>query len=142
MKYKKIKLIVIFLVCIAMIFPENTIAKSSNRDNKIYSYKIEKMSKKKSNKKVTTNTTNTTNNNTSINNENTTMKCDDSDEAILGNVQDSNSVAWLLQKIFNYLKIIGPSLAIILGAIDFIKTIILFSENFRNLKCLVEDLSD
>lgn len=46
------------------------------------------------------------------------------DRAILGCVDDESSVAWLLQKILNYIKILGPTLAIILGTIDFIKAII------------------
>lgn len=43
---------------------------------------------------------------------------------ILGNVNDENSVAWLLQKILNYLKIIGPFIVVVMSGIDFSKVII------------------
>lgn len=49
--------------------------------------------------------------------------CSD-DSAVLGNVDCEDSVAWLLQKILNYIKIIGPSLAIVLSAIDYTKAIV------------------
>lgn len=43
---------------------------------------------------------------------------------LLGNVNDPNSVAWLLQKILNYLKIIGPFIVVVMSGIDFAKVII------------------
>ncbi len=43
---------------------------------------------------------------------------------ILGDPNDENSVAWLLQQILNYIKVLGPLLVIVLSAIDFIKVII------------------
>lgn len=45
-------------------------------------------------------------------------------DALFGNVDCKCSVAWLLQKVLNYLKILGPSIAIVLGSIDFVKAII------------------
>ncbi len=45
-------------------------------------------------------------------------------KTILGDVQDEKSVAWLVQKILNYIKILGPTLAIILSSIDFAKAIV------------------
>lgn len=50
--------------------------------------------------------------------------CDTNDETILGNVDCEDSVAWLLQKILNYIRVIGPSLAVVLSAIDFTKVIV------------------
>lgn len=50
--------------------------------------------------------------------------CGSGSNTILGDVNDDKSVAWLIQKILNYIKIIGPSIAVILSAIDFTKTII------------------
>lgn len=44
--------------------------------------------------------------------------------ALLGDPRDPNSVSWLLQKIFDYVKIIGPLLIIILSSVDFIKVIV------------------
>ena len=47
---------------------------------------------------------------------------------IFGDVKESGSFAWLIQKILNYIKIIGPTLVIILSSIDFIKVIWLSDE--------------
>lgn len=52
------------------------------------------------------------------------LSCD-GDNAILGNVNDENSVAWLVNEILNYLKIIGPFLVLILSSIEFVKAILM-----------------
>ena len=57
-----------------------------------------------------------------------TIDCTSKETGILGSVQDEESVAWLLQKILNYIKILGPSLAIALGTIDFVKAIVTSDE--------------
>lgn len=44
--------------------------------------------------------------------------------AVLGDVGCKDSVAWLLQKIFNYVKIIGPILVVVLSSFDFITVIV------------------
>ena len=54
------------------------------------------------------------------------------DQALFGCVDDEKSVAWLLQKILNYIKILGPTAAIALGTIDFAKAIIISDE--ENMK--------
>lgn len=46
------------------------------------------------------------------------------DNGLLGNVNDEDSVAWLLQKILNYLKIIGPFIVVVMSGIDFAKVIV------------------
>lgn len=46
------------------------------------------------------------------------------ENGLLGNVNDENSVAWLLQKVLNYLKIIGPFIVVVMSGIDFAKVII------------------
>lgn len=46
------------------------------------------------------------------------------DAGILGDPSDENSVAWLLNKIFDYVKIIGPILVVVLSSIDFLKVIL------------------
>lgn len=46
------------------------------------------------------------------------------DEPLLGYVTDEKSVAWLLQQIFNVIKIVGPVVVIVLSSIDFAKVII------------------
>lgn len=47
-------------------------------------------------------------------------KCKD----FLGDPTDSKSVAWLLQKLFNYIKVLGPILVILFSTLDFTKTIL------------------
>ncbi len=48
----------------------------------------------------------------------------DSDSSLLGNPNDPDSVAWLLQQILNYTRVIGPILVVILSSIEFAKVII------------------
>ena len=43
---------------------------------------------------------------------------------ILGDPGNSNSVAWLLDKILSYIQVLGPMLVIILSSVDFAKVII------------------
>ena len=47
--------------------------------------------------------------------------CNDS---LLGDPGDPNSVAWLLQQVLNFIKIVGPVLVIVLSSFDFVKVII------------------
>lgn len=44
--------------------------------------------------------------------------------SLLGDPNDPNSVAWLLQHFLDYIKIIGPVLVIILSSIDFASVIV------------------
>lgn len=44
--------------------------------------------------------------------------------SLLGNPSDPDSVAWLLQTLLNYIKVIGPILCIVLSSVDFLKVII------------------
>lgn len=44
--------------------------------------------------------------------------------SILGDPNDENSVAWLLQQVLNYIKIIGPLLVVVLSSIDFVQVIV------------------
>ena len=48
------------------------------------------------------------------------MSCD----GALGNPSDENSVAWLLQQILNFIKVVGPLLVVVLSSVDFAKVII------------------
>lgn len=45
-------------------------------------------------------------------------------EPLLGRVDDEKSVAWLLQQVFNVIKIVGPVVVIVLSSIDFAQVII------------------
>lgn len=48
----------------------------------------------------------------------------DPEKSILGNPDDPKSVAWLLQKVLNFIKILGPILVVLLSSIDFMKVIL------------------
>ena len=54
---------------------------------------------------------------------NQTQNCS-GDNSLLGNVNDPDSVAWLLQQILNYIKILGPILVVVLSSVEFAKVII------------------
>ena len=49
---------------------------------------------------------------------------DNCNTALLGNPNDPNSVAWLLQQILNYIRIIGPILVVVLSSVDFAVVIV------------------
>lgn len=49
--------------------------------------------------------------------------CEGSD-SILGDPNDENSVAWLLQQILNYVKVIGPILVVVMSSVDFVGVIV------------------
>jgi len=51
------------------------------------------------------------------------QECEGSN-SILGDPDDENSVAWLLQQVLNYIKIIGPLLVVVLSSIDFAQVIV------------------
>lgn len=46
------------------------------------------------------------------------------DNSMLGSVNDPDSVAWLLQQVLNYIKILGPILVVVLSSVEFAKVII------------------
>lgn len=52
--------------------------------------------------------------------------------AILGNVNDPDSVAWLLQKLLDYARVIGPFLVLILSSLDYLKAV--FSSDDESIK--------
>ena len=43
--------------------------------------------------------------------------------SLLGNPGDSNSVAWLVDKILSYLTIVGMALVVVLSSVDFAKVV-------------------
>lgn len=51
------------------------------------------------------------------------QKCSGED-SLLGNPNDEDSVAWLLQQILNYLKVLGPMIVVIMSSVEFGKAII------------------
>ena len=52
------------------------------------------------------------------------QNCDGSENSLLGDPEDPNSVAWLVQQIFNFIKVVGPILVVILSSVDFVQVII------------------
>ena len=50
-------------------------------------------------------------------------ECSESN-AVLGDVECEDSVAWLVQLIFNIIKVAGPILVVLLSSVDFIMVII------------------
>ena len=50
-------------------------------------------------------------------------------DTLLGSTSDEDSVAWLVQKILNYIQILGPLLVVILSSIDFAKVIIMSDDD-------------
>ena len=44
---------------------------------------------------------------------------------VLGDPKDENSVAWLLQQLLNYMRILGPMIVLIMSAVDFAKAIVM-----------------
>ena len=51
------------------------------------------------------------------------VQIQDCENTLLGSTADPNSVAWLLQQVFTYVKVLGPILVVILSSVDFIKVI-------------------
>lgn len=96
MKLNALHKIVIVLISITLFLPINTDAKANNNTYSFFQV-LEKQ-----------------------NNIENLTEC----EGILGNVDDEDSVAWLLQKLLNYVKILGPSIAVVLSSIDFLKAIV------------------
>ena len=44
--------------------------------------------------------------------------------SFLGDPSDSESVAWLLQKVLDFIKVVGPLLVIVLSSFDFMQVIL------------------
>lgn len=58
--------------------------------------------------------------------------CSDNSNSIFGDINSPNSTAWLIQKLLNYIKVLGPTIAIALGSLDMGKAIITSDE--ENMK--------
>lgn len=46
------------------------------------------------------------------------------DNSILGSYNDPDSVAWLLKKIFNWVKLLGPFIVLVMSSIDYSKVLL------------------
>lgn len=58
--------------------------------------------------------------------------CQGGETSLFGDVNNPSSTAWLIQKILNYIKVLGPTIAVVLGSIDMIMAII--SSDEENMK--------
>ena len=108
----------IILLCAVFIVPYSVNAKSCKNQCKGNSDYNTCINKCKKNKKSSSNSNNNSNSNT--------VSTTDSEEcnALLGDKEKEESVAWLVQKLLDYLKILGPILVVILSSVDFATAII------------------
>ena len=108
----------IILLCAVFIVPYSVNAKSCKNQCKGNSDYNTCFNKCKKDKKSSSNSNNNSNSNT--------VSTTDSEEcnALLGDKEKEESVAWLVQKLLDYLKILGPILVVILSSVDFATAII------------------
>ena len=98
---KKSLIIIIILTAVVSLFaPVNVVAREINR--------------------LAPTETTTSNTQSTVSNYDQPQDCN----SLLGNPSDENSVAWLIQKLLNYIQVIGPLLVVVLSSIDFAKVII------------------
>lgn len=71
-------------------------------------------------------------NNAIIHNNLTQIMSCSGQNAVLGNVNDPDSVAWLLQKLLDYTRVIGPFLVLVLSSIDYVKAILMSDDDSIN----------
>ena len=105
-------IILIMMITVSFFAPVNVVALGVNSEKHVLA------NKQKSN---------TTTSNQQANNSGVTADEFDKDQncnTLLGNPSDENSVAWLIQKLLNFVQIIGPLLVVILSSIDFAQVII------------------
>lgn len=110
----KKSILVLMMILVVFITPIKVNAEEKDYNNGFFQI-IEKK-----NNKQTNNGTDTSQWNEGYNQ---TQNCT-GDNSILGNVNDPDSVAWLLQQVLNYIKIIGPILVVVLSSVEFAKVII------------------
>jgi len=115
MKKLTILLIPLFFLSI-MILPINTIAKESNFNANEYIY-VANDPLDKNAKTVQDETKGW------MDDYNQDQNCSGG-TSLLGDPNDESSVAWLLQQILNYIRIIGPILVVVLSSVDFAVVIV------------------
>ena len=98
---KIISLVIIVIFSLLVLIPSNTYSLDFN--NNFYIYKLD------DNKE-----------NNVTDNYNKSQNCN----GLLGDPNDEDSVAWLLQTILNYLRVLGPILVVVLSSVDFAKVIV------------------
>ena len=99
---KSFLIVLIIMVTVSFFTPVNVVALSSNNEKHILA------------------NTQKANSNVSVDGYDQEQNC----SSLLGDPTDENSVAWLIQKLLNYVQIIGPLLVVILSSIEFAQVII------------------
>lgn len=112
---KQTLLYVLLLIGIMFITTPNVYAKEDQNDKINNRYNINIMIKNMNEASIA-------NTNLRLNEMTQILDCSGTN-SILGSVNDPDSVAWLLQKILNYIRIIGPFLVLLLSSIDYLKAI-------------------
>lgn len=109
MKKKQIVCLIAFII-LALIIPSNVSAKEVTYKKEISSvvYLLE----------------DTTDPDDWLDGYNQQQQCTGND-SLLGSYDDPDSVAWLLQKVFNYVKLLGPFIVLVMSGIDFAKVIVM-----------------
>ena len=115
MKKLTILLIPLFILSI-MILPINAVAKESNFNVNEYIY-VANDPLDKNAKTVQDETKG------GMDDYNQDQNCSGG-SSLLGDPNDESSVAWLLQQILNYIRIIGPILVVVLSSVDFAVVIV------------------
>jgi hypothetical protein len=111
--YKKLAFLVVIFNLLVIFTPINTKALSCENVNFSNNFNI----------LATASVTSTDDLDDWLNDYDQDQDCDGSN-SILGDPNDEDSVAWLLQQILNYIKVIGPILVVVLSSIDFAMVII------------------
>ena len=119
MKKMNIFIIGVFVV-INLLLPINVNATTSDNTNKISDYILIMDKEKNKNKNQGTTLEDLEDWNKEYDQE---QDCDPAN-SMLGDPEDEDSVAWLLQQLLNYIKILGPILVVVLSSLDFAKVII------------------
>jgi len=124
------------IFALTIILPLNVWAVDTNNSNNNNNYTIVNQpnnSNSNTNNNTNSNTNNNSNKNTNKNtNSNTQNPSIDMSgynqnqncNTLLGNPKDSNSVAWLIDKILTYATIAGMALVVVLSSFDFLKVIV------------------
>lgn len=99
---KSFLIVLIIMVTVSFFTPVNVVALSRNNEKHILA------------------NTQKSNSNVSVDGYDQEQNC----SSLLGDPTDENSVAWLIQKLLNYVQIIGPLLVVILSSIEFAQVII------------------
>ena len=106
--FKTLRLLIIITIAMTVILPFNCFAKTSYSETQLNG--VSKYVQIAANNSATD----------LKNNFDNKQDCN----SLLGNPSNDKSVAWLLVKVLNYLRILGPLLVVILSGIEFAKTIV------------------